>query len=162
MASENIDGTTGGTGLFNTAIPSLSDNANIQEALRIYHYGLAEGNSNIPTEATVNPKSIAGNFKLISNRVSSLESTGIGSKYSTENTLPAIIPDGFLWVDSESSSPTFNNTGTQALSVARYQTTTPTGNIPEGALWVDKGSDPLTMYVYDSVIGWRQIGGELS
>jgi hypothetical protein len=163
MASENIDGTTGGTGLFNTAIPSLSDNANIQEALRIYHYGLAEGNSTIPTEETVNPKSIAGNFKLISNRVSTLESTGIGSKYSDETTLPEIVPDGFLWVDSQSSSPTFNNTGTQALSVARYQNDMPTGIIPDGALWVDKNSSPLTMYVYDSTLGfWREIGGEES
>ena len=158
MASENIDGTTGGTGLFNTAIPSLSDNANIQEALRIYHYGLSEGTSNIPTLETVNPKSIAGNFKLISNRVSTLESSGIGSKYSPEANLPETVPDGFLWVDSQSSSPTFNNTGTQALSIARYQDDIPMGTIPDGALWVDKNSSPLTMYVYDSELGWREIG----
>ena len=161
MSSENIDGTTGGTGLFNTAIPSLADNANIQEALRIYHYGLAEGNSTIPTEETVNPKSVAGNFKLISNRVSTLESTGIGSKYSPETTLPETVPDGFLWVDSQSASPTFNNTGTQALSVARYQDDMPTGTIPDGALWVDKDSSPLAMYVYDGdSSSWRQIGSE--
>jgi hypothetical protein len=39
----------------------------------------------------------------------------------------------------------------------------PTGIIPDGALWVDKNSSPLTMYVYDSTLGfWREIGGEES
>jgi hypothetical protein len=112
----------------------------------------------IPSYENLIPNSIAGHFKAVSTRVSALESAGIGSKYSTEAALPATVPNGFLWIDSESSSPTFNNTGTQALSVARYQDAIPTGNIANGALWVDKNSFPLTMYVYDSVLGWREIG----
>jgi hypothetical protein len=161
MASENIDA-AGGSTTFNTRIPGLGDNANIQEALRVYHYGLSEGSDAIPTDANLIAGSIAGHFKAVSTRVSALENTGIGSKYSTEETLPTTIPNGFLWVDSQSSSPTFNNTGAQALSVARYQDDLPTGTIPDGALWVDKNSSPLTMYVYDSVLGWRDIGGEES
>ena len=39
MAEENIDNTVNGTGLFNTKIPGLSDAADIQAALRLYHYG---------------------------------------------------------------------------------------------------------------------------
>jgi beta-lactam-binding protein with PASTA domain len=39
VAEENIDNTVGGTGLFNTKIPGLSDAADIQAALRLYHYG---------------------------------------------------------------------------------------------------------------------------
>jgi len=39
VAEENIDNTTNGTGLFNTKIPGLSDAADIQAALRLYHYG---------------------------------------------------------------------------------------------------------------------------
>jgi hypothetical protein len=157
MASENIDA-AGGTTTFNTRIPGLGDNANIQEALRVYHYGLSQGIDTIPSYENLIPSSIAGHFKAVSTRVSALESAGIGSKYSTEAALPATVPNGFLWIDSESSSPTFNNTGTQALSVARYQDAIPTGNIANGALWVDKNSFPLTMYVYDSVLGWREIG----
>jgi len=158
MASENIDA-AGGTSAFNTRVPGLGDNANIQEALRIYHYGLSEGSDAIPSDENLLAGSITGHFKAVSSRVSALENTGIGSKYSTETTLPATIPDGFLWVDSQSASPTFNSTGTQALSVARYQNDTPTGTIPDGALWVDKNSSPLTMYVYDSTLGvWREIG----
>ena len=39
MAAENIDNTPNGAGLFNTKIPGLSDAADIQAALRLYHYG---------------------------------------------------------------------------------------------------------------------------
>ncbi len=39
MAAENIDNTPNGDGLFNTKIPGLSDAADIQAALRLYHYG---------------------------------------------------------------------------------------------------------------------------
>jgi hypothetical protein len=27
-----------------------------------------------------------------------------------------------------------------------------------GLLWVDKDSSPLKMYVYDTTLGWREIG----
>ena len=39
MAEENIDNTVDGSGLFNTKIPGLGDAADIQAALRLYHYG---------------------------------------------------------------------------------------------------------------------------
>ena len=39
MAAENIDNTVNGTGLFPTKVPGLSDAADIQAALRLYHYG---------------------------------------------------------------------------------------------------------------------------
>jgi hypothetical protein len=40
VAAENIDNTVNGTGLFNVKIPGLSDAADIQAALRLYHYGI--------------------------------------------------------------------------------------------------------------------------
>ena len=39
MAAENIDNTVNGSGLFNAKVPGLSDAADIQAALRLYHYG---------------------------------------------------------------------------------------------------------------------------
>lgn len=52
----NIDGTLNGTGVFNTQIPDLDDNANIQTALRLYHYG-----SETPANSgNIEAKSIAG------------------------------------------------------------------------------------------------------
>ena len=39
MAAENIDNTVNGTGLFPAKVPGLSDAADIQAALKLYHYG---------------------------------------------------------------------------------------------------------------------------
>jgi hypothetical protein len=39
MAAENIDNTVTGTGLFPAKVPGLSDAADIQAALKLYHYG---------------------------------------------------------------------------------------------------------------------------
>jgi cell division septation protein DedD len=39
VAAENIDGTVDGSGFFPTKVPGLSDAADIQAALRLYHYG---------------------------------------------------------------------------------------------------------------------------
>jgi hypothetical protein len=155
MTTENINNKTGVSGPFPTLVPALSTNANIQEALRIYHYG-----TNVPEGINdVSGNSVAGHFKAISGRVSTLEEIGIGSSYSLIDELPEAVEDGFLWVDKNSSAPTFNTDGTLPLSVVRYQTTTPTGTIPNGALWVDKDSTPLKMYVYDSALNiWREIG----
>ena len=160
---ENIN-SAGPSGPYNTSIPALSDNANIQEALRIYHYGTLTS----PTLMDrVLEQSVAGHLKAMSGRVSELENTGIGSDYSPSIPTPqnlgqSNIPDGFVWVDSNSSAPNFNIDGLTPVSVAKYQTTTPTGTIAEGTLWVDKGSDPLTMYIYDGVVGWKEIGGDMS
>jgi hypothetical protein len=162
--AENIDGTTGETGPYNTKIPALADNANIQDALRVYHYGTTTPPASIDL---VIPNSVAGHLKNVSARVTTLETKGIGSVYTspqpTSTSLgQTAIPDGFVWVDANSAAPTFNIDGLIPVAVARYQTTTPTGTIAEGSLWVDKGSDPLTMYVYDGAVGWKQIGGDMS
>jgi hypothetical protein len=103
----------------------------------------------------------------MSTRVSTLEVTGIGSVYSSSRPTPqslqqTTVPNGFFWIDASSSAPNFNIDGLVPVSVARYQITAPTGTIAEGSLWVDKGSDPLTMYVYDGAVGWKQIGGDMS
>jgi len=75
MAAEFIDDTETGSGLYPTKIPGYADAADIQEALRLYHYG----SSTIPTEDVlgavpngINTKSIAGYFKSISNTIETL------------------------------------------------------------------------------------------
>ena len=161
--AENIDGTIDESGPYNTKMPSLADNANIQEALRVYHYGTTTP----PAIGAVISNSVAGHFKNMSARVTTLETKGIGSVHSSSEPTPGSlsqtnIPDGFIWVDASSAAPTFNVNGLTPVAVTKYQSTTPTGTIAEGTLWVDKGSDPLTMYVYDGTVGWKQIGGDMS
>jgi hypothetical protein len=82
--------------------------------------------------------SVAGHFKNMSTRVTSLETQGIGSTYSSsqptpENLSQPAIPDGFIWVDANSAAPNFNIDGLIPVAVAKYQTTTPTGTIAEGS-----------------------------
>jgi hypothetical protein len=142
--AENIDGTTSGSGPYNTSIPELVENANIQEALRIYHYG-----SKIPPldMSTVLPSSVAGHFKTMSTRVSNLETQGIGSSYLPSE--PSSIPNGYIWVDADSAAPVFDETVVSVPSVVKYQNDQPSANLKDGMQWVDKDDAFLTMYVYD-------------
>ena len=70
MASEYIDDTLDGSGQYPTKIPGYADAADIQEALRLYHYG-----SNIipTTSLDINPKSIAGYIKQLQTNIDNSE-----------------------------------------------------------------------------------------
>ena len=144
--TENIDGTPSGTtGLFNTKIPALSDAADIQAALRLYHYGLYAYDPVNPTTT-----SIAGHLKALDTRLDAQEALGPGSEYSA--TQPSSPVEGYLWVDSTSTPVT-----TAVVSTANYQTTAPAVGLTQGMLWVDSDSSPLKMYVYSGT-AWREIG----
>lgn len=98
MASENIGS------LYPTQIPGYEDAADIQAALRLYHYG-----STTPpeTEAEIIANSVAGHLKSLDSRLDNVEETGVGSDYtSTEPSSPA---DGFIWVDADSVVPIIEN-----------------------------------------------------
>ena len=63
---------------FKTRIPQFSDDASIEEALKVYHYGVDNYTSQpIPND------SIEGNFRTLTDRVSAAEATiaGLGSTY---------------------------------------------------------------------------------
>jgi len=146
MAAENIGN------IFPTKIPALGDVADIQEALRLYHYGSTEYDPSNTDKDELPVPSMANNLKLLEQDIQALEDSGIGSEYT--GTEPADVPDGFIWVDA-------NATGEiqVGLPTAFYQNEPPTEGLTEGMLWVDKDSIPLAMYIYDSLIGWREIGG---
>jgi hypothetical protein len=147
--ADNIDGTQNGAGVYNTKIPAYSEPADIQAALKLYHYGSEEVPSDIED---VEPKSIAGYLKAIEENISDIEATGIGSDFTA--TMPTNVPDGFIWVDSDA------NLGTDYfIPSVEYQEDAPTTNLTNGMLWVEKGSTPLTMYVYDAEDEeWKEIG----
>jgi hypothetical protein len=148
--TENIDGTPTGTGLFNTKIPALSDAADIQAALRLYHYGSYDyDGSNTNTSSLENP-SVARHLQTLSNRITVQENLGVGSEFSA--TLPTTPVEGYVWVDSNSSSPIANTSPTVS-----YQTSAPDTGLTIGMLWVDSDSSPLKMYVYSGT-DWREIG----
>lgn len=85
MAEENIDNTVSGSGLFNTKIPGLSDAADIQAALRLYHYGTYEyDGSNTNTELIPNP-SVAHHFQKLTNDKANLSGANFTGPITTPN-----------------------------------------------------------------------------
>jgi hypothetical protein len=104
MASESIGS------VYPTQIPGYDDAADIQAALKLYHYGSTTVPAN---EGALVANSVAGHIKALDTRLDSVESTGIGSDYSaTEPTSPE---DGFIWVDSDSVVPIIQNPTWQLL-----------------------------------------------
>lgn len=133
--------------LIPTSIPSLTDNADIQAALRLYHYGTAyDPNNTDPAE--LEAESIAGYINDLDDRISSVEVSGPGSEYS--GTMPTGVPDGYIWVDSTQSL------GAQPGLVAAYQTSAPSNPVL-GSLWVDStNTSALVLKVYDGTT-WKVI-----
>lgn len=133
---------------YNTVIPSLTDDANIQEALRMYHFGTPDGS--IPDESgnPVRSESMVSYLRALQAQITAFD---IGSGFSA--TEPVDPEDGYIWVKSDSTASVLSG------SVAAYQNSAPIQNLVDGQLWVDKDSSPLTMYVYDAgTATWKAIG----
>jgi hypothetical protein len=135
-------------GVYNTKIPEYSDNADIQEAFKLFLYG----STTIPANAAaiVSP-SIAAHLRDLQEEVDDISDIGIGSSYAASE--PSTVTNGYIWVDADAAVES-----SVLVPTALYQNAEPTGTIAEGTLWVDKNSSPLTMYVYDSIDGWREVG----
>lgn len=142
MASEDIGS------LFPTKIPGYDDAADIQAALRLYHYGSSTyDEANTDLEEVVR-NSIAGQFKDIDERVGSIEDSGFGSSISP--TAPASPADGFIWMDLDAPAVVSSS------AVAAYQTSAPS-NPATGTLWVDStNTSALVLKVYDGST-WKVI-----
>lgn len=95
MASEDI-----GT-IYNTQIPGYEDSADIQAALKLYHYGTT---TPITQESDIVPNSVVGHLKALDTRLDSVEEVGVGSSYSP--TEPLNPENGFIWVDAEAVTTT--------------------------------------------------------
>ena len=137
--------------LYSTKVPGYEDAADIQTALRTYHYGSStydETNSN--TAVLVNP-SIAYHLKNIQDSIDTLDALGTGSIVS--NTQPTTVQEGLLWLDID-STPGSTPVNPTAIYTA-IEPATPT----DGTLWVVKGSSPLEMKIYNSATSdWDTIG----
>lgn len=134
--------------LIPTSIPSLTENADIQAALRLYHYGTLYDPANTDV-AEINAESIAGYIHGLQTDVATLETAGPGSSYAS--TMPTGVPDGYIWVDSTQSL------GAQPGLVAAYQTSAPSSPVL-GSLWVDStDTNALVLKVYDGST-WKVVG----
>jgi hypothetical protein len=133
-------------GPYNTKMPSYSQKADIQEALKLFLYG--EGT--LPTtESEIPAVSLAGHLKSLQEDIDVVDARGLGSIVSS--TLPTGVDNGFIWVDSTS----FIEPEVQ-YAISAYQDSAPS-TPTVGSLWVDSDSSPLKMYVYSGT-EWKEIG----
>ena len=147
MAAEDIGS------LYPTKIPGYSDAADIQAALRLYHYGDSEYDINNSNTALLEPNSIAGSFKTLNDRVTDVENAGV--PISVSETEPVNPVDGFLWVDPSTNAMTGGVFG----NVIDYNSIAPTTYVTEGRLWAKKGTTPVELYIYNATTStWDRIG----
>jgi hypothetical protein len=141
--------------VYPTKIPGYDEPADIQAALRLYHYGSSEYDvDNANTDSLVS-NSIAYHLNSLQGSIDALDSReedrGIGSLIST--TRPTVTENGYLWFDTNPGGIV-----QEAYPSAVYTVTEP-GSPTDGTLWVVKGSSPLLMKIYDSDTStWKTIG----
>lgn len=143
MATESI-----GT-LIPTAIPGYTDSADIQAALRAYHYGsYSYDPANTSPSSLVTP-SVAKTIYDIQTDITALENRpSSGGKVEDIQPVPADftppeIPDGFIWVDEDG---TVGGQPTSATSV--FTNSAPTTSLTTGVIWVDKDATEITENPY--------------
>lgn len=139
MAAESIGD------LIPTAIPGYADAADIQAALRVYHYGsYAYNPANTSPGSLVSP-SMAKTIYDIQQDIVDLENRP-SSGGDVSNTAPVPgdftpsgIPNGYIWVDQDG---TIGGQPISATSV--FTNTVPTSDLSTGVIWVDKDPTSIT------------------
>jgi len=149
MAVENIGN------LVPTKIPALVDDANIQDALKAYHYGSYDFDTAETNTANLLNPSIAYTINNLQTQITTKAALEVAARDSSRATTTAptaaaftafsnTIPDGYVWLDTDSSAGVGYYSATSA-----YTTTAPSTNLANGLIWIKKGSSPLEMYVYN-------------
>ena len=149
MAVENIGN------LVPTKIPALIDDANIQDALKAYHYGSYDFDTAETNTANLLNPSIAYTITNLQTQITTKAALEVAARDISRATTTAptaaaftafsnTIPDGYVWLDKDSSA----GVGYYAATSV-YTTTAPSTNLANGLIWIKKGSSPLEMYVYN-------------
>jgi hypothetical protein len=150
MAVENIGN------LVPTKIPALSDDANIQDALKAYHYGSYDFDTAETNTANLLNPSIAYTITNLQTQITTKAALEVAARDSSRATTTAptaaaftafsnTIPDGYIWLDKDSSAGVGYFAATSV-----YTTTAPSTNLANGLIWIKKGSSPIEMYVYNA------------
>jgi hypothetical protein len=127
-----------------TKIPGLADAADIQEALRVYHYG-GSGFEATAAQTSLPAVGIARRLLEISDDITALENRpSSGGDVATNAPVavdftPSGIPNGYIWVDSDGSLG-----GAPTGATAVFTNSAPTTSITTGTIWVDKDSTAIT------------------
>lgn len=131
--------------LIPTAIPGYADAADIQAALRAYHYGSYSYDPANTSATSLVANSIAKYIYDIEQDIIDLENRpSSGGEVSptqpaATSFTPPEIPDGFIWVDEDG---TLGGAPTSATSI--FTNSAPTSSLTTGLIWVDKDADSIT------------------
>jgi hypothetical protein len=127
-----------------TKIPGLADAADIQEALRVYHYG-GSGFEATAAQTSLPAVGIARRLLEIEDDITDLENRpSSGGDVDDDAPVagdftPSGIPNGYIWVDSNGSLG-----GAPTGATAVFTNSAPTTSITTGTIWVDKDSTTIT------------------
>jgi uncharacterized repeat protein (TIGR02543 family) len=117
MADQYTDDTNNGSGVYPTRIPDYADAADIQQALRLYHYG----STTIPTENVlgsvpngINTKSIAGYLKSLSNTIA----TEVTDRTAADTNLQTQVTNLLNTINLQTTVTTRSSSFTLSLSDA--------------------------------------------
>ena len=130
--------------LYPTKIPGYADAADIQAALRAYHYGSYAYNTANTSPASLEAGSIAKFLYDIEQDIIALEarpSSGGNAQNAQPvpaDFSPADVPDGYIWVDADG---TLGGVPTGATAV--FTNSAPTTSLTTGTIWVDKDSTDI-------------------
>jgi hypothetical protein len=125
--------------LYPTKIPGYADAADIQAALRAYHYGSYAYDTTNTSTASLEANSMAKFLFDIETDITALENRpSSGGEVDTTapaavDFIPAEIPDGFIWVDQDGSIG-----GAPIGATAVFTNSAPTTSLTTGTVWVDK------------------------
>ena len=137
--------------IYSTKVPGYEDAADIQTALRTYHYGSStydETGSN--TAALVNAVGMQLDVTK-QDSIDALEELGTGSIVS--NTQPVVVQEGLLWLDIDSDP------GSSPTNPTAIYTSVEPASPTDGTLWCVKGSSPLLLKIYNNATSdWDTIG----
>ena len=131
--------------LYPTKIPGLADAADIQAALRAYHYGSYTYSTANTSPGSLEANSIAKFLYDIEQDIATLEarpSSGGNAQNAQPvpaDFSPADVPDGYIWVDADG---TLGGVPTGATAV--FTNSAPTTSLTTGTIWVDKDSTAIT------------------
>jgi hypothetical protein len=132
--------------IYKTKIPSYAEAADIQAALKLFHYGT----TTVPTtEGEILADSLAGHLKALDTRLDTIESDPARSDFLTQAEMAVSFPtrvNGYISMDPNSNGGSVEELYASAI----YSNEPPTVGLVNGLIWVDKDSPALDTYVYDS------------
>jgi len=121
---------------FDTLIPQINTTADIVEAFKQYHYGLADYNGTV----NPSPNSIHAHLVDLNDRLTTQESTPTGGGLvqedvphlvvRTDNTTTS-VPEGFIWIHEDGQTQSLVSAGVVTLTPSEPSTPV------HGQVWVD-------------------------